>query len=39
MEAAVPGVKTIDLSRGDAVVSKEDGVGAFSLQTKEAKYL
>ncbi|XP_060088954.1 formin-F-like [Heteronotia binoei] len=39
MGAAVPGVKTIDLSSGDAVVSKEDGAGAFSLHTKEAKYL
>lgn len=39
MEAAVPGVKTIDLSKGDAIVSEEDGAGAFSLQTKEAKYL
>ncbi|XP_048353857.1 uncharacterized protein LOC125433398 [Sphaerodactylus townsendi] len=39
MGVAVPGVKTIDLSRGEVVVSKEDGVGAFSLQTKEEKYL
>uniref|UniRef100_A0ABM5G5K6 Uncharacterized protein isoform X1 n=3 Tax=Pogona vitticeps TaxID=103695 RepID=A0ABM5G5K6_9SAUR len=38
-EKASPVAKTISLSSGDAVVSKEDGSGAFSLQTKEAKYL
>ncbi|XP_054837840.1 uncharacterized protein LOC129331349 isoform X2 [Eublepharis macularius] len=39
MGATVPEVKTVHLSRGDAIVSKEDGAGTFSLQTKEAKYL
>ncbi|KAJ7332066.1 hypothetical protein JRQ81_014246 [Phrynocephalus forsythii] len=39
MEKASPVAKTISLSSGDAVVSKEDGSGAFSLQAKEGKYL
>ncbi|KAJ6665706.1 hypothetical protein lerEdw1_002076 [Lerista edwardsae] len=34
-----PAIKTINLSNGDTVVSKEDGSSTFSLQTKEVKYL